>query len=256
MIHAHPIKAYHDNYIWCLSTATAREQVVVVDPGDAQPVRDVLAHDGRQLAAILVTHHHWDHIDGIDDLLSDHAVPVYGPASRLIPQITHPLQETDTITPIPGLQLTTVAVPGHTLDHLAYIGEGLLLAGDTLFSAGCGRLFEGSPEQMYHSLSRFALLPATTRLCCSHEYTLDNLAFAIHVEPDNPAIRQRIETVRHLRRQGLPSLPSDLRCERQTNPFLRCHVTTVMAAAERHAGRSLDNPVEVFAVLRAWKDGF
>ena len=249
------IPAFHDNYIWAIRP-TGTPRVVVVDPGDARPVIATLEERGWQLAAILVTHHHWDHVDGIDTLLAYRAVPVHGPSSRRIPSIDRPVADGQHIVPLPGLELEVLAVPGHTLDHVAYVGAGLALVGDTLFAAGCGRLFEGTPDQMLASLQRLAGLPDSTRICCAHEYTEANLEFARRVEPGNGAIVRRLEDVRRLRQAGRPSLPSLLADERLTNPFLRCEEADVIAAAEAHAGRRLADPVAVFAELRAWKDRF
>ncbi len=251
-----PLAAFKDNYIWWLSSAANPHQVLIVDPGDADIVRTALAAENCQLAGILVTHHHWDHIDGIDALLAWQQVPVFGPASRMIPQISHPVKHGDIIKPLPDLSLTVIAVPGHTLDHLAYYGSGALFAGDTLFAAGCGRLTEGSPEQMYASLALFEPLAADTQLCCAHEYTLDNLAFAQQVEPDNHFIHQRIKDVRVLRNNNLPSLPSLLASERQSNPFLRCRQQSVINAVASHTGQRPENATAVFAALRRWKDHF
>ena len=248
-----PIPAFEDNYLWLLHGDG--NEAVVVDPGDARPVLGTLDERSLALGAILVTHHHADHVGGILPLLERYPVPVYGPARESIPGITIPLGEGDQVS-LCGMRLEVLEVPGHTAGHIAYRGEGLLFCGDTLFSGGCGRLFEGTPEQMHQSLQRLAALDPATLVCCAHEYTEANLRFALAVEPDNPALQQRYREVGQLRSEGLPSLPSTIAIELQTNPFLRTHVPAVRSAAENHAGRRLTDEVEVFAVLRAWKDRF
>lgn len=255
-----PLPAFTDNYFWLLERGG---RAAVVDPGDAAPVERALAQRGLALAAILVTHHHADHVGGLGPLTSGRDVPVYGPAAEAaaIGGLTHPLREGDRVRlPALGVDFEVWEVPGHTLGHIAYVadrpGHGFVLCGDTLFSAGCGRLFEGTPEQMHRSLSRLAALPADTRVYCTHEYTLANLAFAAAVEPDRPALREEIARVRALRQAGAPSLPSSIGRERRINPFLRVAEPGVAAAARRHSGQALAAPLDVFAALRRWKDGF
>ena len=251
-----PIPAFTDNYFWLLARGT---QAVVVDPGDAAPVEHVLAHRGLHLAAILVTHHHFDHIGGLASLTARHEVPVYGPAAEAkgIRGLTRLLREGDRVA-LEALDVTFEVweVPGHTLGHIAYVADGFVLCGDTLFSAGCGRLFEGTAEQLHRSLARLAALPAQTRVYCTHEYTLANLAFAAAVEPQRAEVREEIGRVRALRARGQPSLPSTIGHERLINPFLRVADPAVAVAVRRQAGEALPTEVEVFAALRRWKDGF
>jgi hydroxyacylglutathione hydrolase len=232
-----------------------------VDPGDAEPVLDYLDRERLDLAAILATHHHGDHVGGNTALLARYAVPVFGPAREKIPGRTHELQEGDDITvPGVGLRLSILDVPGHTAGHIAYIGEcdGVPVAfvGDTLFAGGCGRLFEGTPVEMAASLGKLAALPGETRIYCAHEYTLANLRFALAVEPQSGALQARVARERERRERGEPTVPSILADERATNPFLRAGVPEVFAAAEARAGRKLADPVAAFATLREWKNGF
>lgn len=251
-----PIPAFTDNYFWLLERAGA---AVVVDPGDAVPVERTLADRGLALAAILVTHHHFDHIGGLKALTARHAAPVYGPEGeqRTIGALTHALKEGDRVRLAAlDLELEVWEVPGHTLGHIAYVGKDFVLCGDTLFSAGCGRLFEGTAEQLRRSLGRLAALPADTRVYCTHEYTLANLAFAAAVEPDSTVVRDEIARVRELRARGQPSLPSTIGHERRINPFLRIADPAVAGAVQRQAGTALSGESEIFAALRRWKDGF
>jgi hydroxyacylglutathione hydrolase len=250
------LPAFTDNYIWMLHDG---RQALVVDPGDAAPVESALAAQGLRLAGILVTHHHADHVGGVDELRARHAVPVWGPAGEAIPEPFVPLAEGDVVELL-GRRFQVLEVPGHTAGHIAYLeldgGDApLLFCGDTLFSGGCGRLFEGTPAQMHASLRRLAALPGGTRVCCTHEYTLANLRFAHAVEPANGALAELTTQCRALRDAGLPTLPSTIARERAVNPFLRCSEDPVVEAARAH-GAADDGAVEVFAALRRWKDGF
>lgn len=250
-----PVPAFRDNYIWLMHNAAS---AVAVDPGDAQPVLQALAERGLTLTDILITHHHADHIGGIDELRQRFpAVAVYAPQAERISGTTVALAGNETISLAAlQLELQVLTLPGHTLGHIGYYGANLLFCGDTLFGAGCGRLFEGTPPQMFGSLQRLARLPAATRIYCTHEYTTANLRFAATVEPDNPAIVQRIARVSELRRAGLPSLPSTIEDELASNPFLRCDSPVVIKSVYNHTGAQPATAVEVFAALRQWKDTF
>jgi hydroxyacylglutathione hydrolase len=250
------VPAFDDNYIWLLSGRTPGA-IAVVDPGDAASVLARCEHDGLTPVAILCTHHHGDHVGGVEELHRRFPVPVYGPARERIPVLTHPLAGGERLMlDALGIALDVLAVPGHTLGHIAYYGNGKLFCGDTLFSAGCGRLFEGTAAQMHASLMHLASLPGETEVYCAHEYTEANLRFAMTVEPDNPDIREYRRTVSARRRDGLPSLPTTIARERCINPFLRASEPTVRQSVERMAGQPLRSDLEVFTCLRRWKDGF
>ena len=253
-----PIPAFRDNYIWLIREGSS---AAVVDAGDAAPVIDYLDAEGLELAAIIATHHHLDHVGGNVALLERWRVPVFGPAHEAIPGRTHALVEGDRAR-IPGIdiELDVLDIPGHTAGHIALhgaVGGALtLFCGDTLFAAGCGRLFEGTAAQMWSSLSKLAALPPSTEVYCGHEYTLANLRFALAVEPANAALHQRQAREQAKRERGLPTLPSTIDEERATNPFLRAALPAVRSAAEAHAGRALPDDVASFAELRGWKNGF
>jgi hydroxyacylglutathione hydrolase len=246
------LPAFHDNYIWLSGDPT--DGVVVVDPGQAAPVLAEVAL-GLQLQAILLTHHHPDHIGGAAELVARTGARCVAPED---PRIDLPCERVaDGMSVQAGdTRFEVLAVPGHTLSHLAFVGAGLLFCGDTLFSLGCGRLFEGSPAQMLASLDRLAALPADTRVCCGHEYTLDNARFALAVEPGNDDLRRHVETVRQWRQAGRPSLPSTIDIERRCNPFLGVDRPAVATAVAQRLGRPTASRVECFAELRRWKDHF
>lgn len=258
MLQVTPVRAFSDNYIWLIHSPRDASRVVAVDPGDAQPVERLLASGNLDLSGILITHHHGDHVGGVQALLERRpGIPVFGPASETIPGHPQRLREGDrALFPELGLGFEVLDVPGHTAGHIAYVGHGALFCGDTLFSAGCGRLFEGTAEQMHDSLSKLAALPAETSVYCAHEYTLSNLKFSLAVQPDNEAVASYLAHCRELRARDEATIPSDIRRERNVNPFLRCDDETVKQAAEAYAGRGLPSQPEVFAVIRQWKDSF
>jgi hydroxyacylglutathione hydrolase len=256
-LNVRPVRALSDNYIWLIESPNRPAAVVAVDPGEAAPVIAELKRRNLRLAGILLTHHHPDHIGGVPELLRLGDVPVIGPDDERIPHRTCTVhdQERCELSDL-GLSFEILQVPGHTVSHVAFWGHGAVFCGDTLFSAGCGRMFEGTPKQMNASLNRLRELPPETQVFCGHEYTAANLRFALTVEPINTAALEYQESVQRIREQGEPSLPSTLNLEIRVNPFLRCDNPAVRAAAEAHAGKSLEDPAEVFGVLRAWKDQF
>ncbi|MGQ9660598.1 MAG: hydroxyacylglutathione hydrolase [Thermochromatium sp.] len=254
MLEVQPIPAFEDNYIWLLTEGTGN--AVVVDPGEAEPVLERLHLKSLTLTSVLITHHHADHIGGLEELLAAFpGLEINGPNDPRLPILTHPRREGEVFVPA-GLTTSfqVLQTPGHTSSHIAYLGEGRLFCGDTLFAAGCGRVFDGTFEQLAESLERISALPDETLCYCAHEYTQANLGFAIWVEPDNPALIQRIQHTQQLRAQGQPTVPSRLDLERATNPFLRTREPTVIAAAEHQVGRRLDTGAAVFTALRRWKD--
>lgn len=250
------LPAFSDNYIWMLHDGT---QAVVVDPGDAAPVIEELDARRLALAAILVTHHHGDHVGGVDALRDRLRGQVYGPRRERIPQPYVGLDDGDAVEVL-GLRFEVIDVPGHTAGHIAYFHQGveptpILFCGDTLFSAGCGRLFEGTPAQMHASLSRLAALPGDTRVCCAHEYTLSNLKFAAAVEPGNAERDAYVAWCEAARQRGEPTLPSSVARERAVNPFLRVDAPAIVNSALAH-GAADATPTSVFATLRQWKNDF
>jgi len=251
------VQAFEDNYIWLIRGNSTR-QVAVVDPGDAAPLFEVLPRLELEPIAVLCTHHHGDHTGGIEDLRHRYpGLPVYGPDRENIAGVTHPVRDGDHIDiETLGVHLEVLGTPGHTRGHLSYYGHSWLFCGDTLFSAGCGRLFEGTAAQMYQSLSRLAALPPDTLVYCAHEYTQANLRFAVSVEPDNPAIRRYRTEVENRRQREEPTVPSTLGLELEINPFLRSHEPAVRLAAEKYANKTLDDDISVFAAIRRWKDNF
>ena len=254
------LPAFSDNYLWLWQQD---QLAVVVDPGDAAPVQQALAQHGLTLAAILVTHHHADHTGGVHELHLATDARVYGPAREEVPAPFTPVMQGDTMDLL-GQQVQVIDVPGHTAGHVAYFlphatPHPVLFCGDTLFSGGCGRIFEGTPAQMLASLDSLAALPLNTQICCAHEYTLSNLRFACAVEPGNTALQGYTAKCHQLRDQGTPTLPAQLGNELQINPFLRARHPDVRHAVAQHAGLSAleqTDDVAVFAALREWKNNF
>jgi len=266
MLNIFPIPAFSDNYIWCIQAADSN-QVVLVDPGDRRIV-DVLQDRQLQPVALLITHQHVDHVGAVEALLDQYPeLVVYGPAQaqvsvqRFGPEmpvtklISQPLRGGDVVE-IAALaaRFQVIELPGHTLDHIGYFGEGVLFCGDTLFACGCGRIMGGDTRMFSRSLQRIAELPEDTQIYCAHEYTLDNIGFAKWVEPDNEALLARDADAMAKQEKGIPTVPSSLQLELQTNPFLRYRNAKVKQAAENYAGRSLDSDAEVFGAIREWKD--
>lgn len=254
------LPAFSDNYLWLWQQDL---MAVVVDPGDAAPVLQALAKEGLKLAAILVTHHHADHVGGVRELHLATGAQVFGPAREEVPAPFTPVMQGDHLSLL-NQTVQVLDVPGHTAGHVAYFladaqPSPVLFSGDTLFSGGCGRIFEGTPAQMLASLDQLAALPASTRVCCAHEYTLSNLQFALAVDPSNTDLQTYMAHCQQLRAQGTPTLPAQLGTELQINPFLRARLTRVRHAVAQHAGLSAleqTDDVAVFAALREWKNDF
>ncbi len=256
-----PIPAFNDNYIWLLQQ-DHNPKVCVVDPGDATPVLALLAAEALTLETILITHHHADHIGGVPRLREAFPeVQVYGPQSAKINCLTHTVKQDQTLRVL-GIEFTVLEVPGHTLDHIAYFAPAkdsqapILFCGDTLFAAGCGRMFEGTAPMMLASLQKLSSLDPDTRVYCAHEYTLANLHFALAAEPSNQDLQARMDTTTRIRQAQKPSLPSTIAWENRTNPFLRCHKEVVAQTVAAHNHVEVQDVTATFAQLRAWKDNF
>jgi len=256
MLNVLTVPAFQDNYLWLIHDGV---HAAVVDPGDAAPIVAALDLHGLSLTAILLTHHHADHVGGVPQLLERFKVPVFGPRREAIPQITHPLNQGDTVVLRElALTLTVLDVPGHTSGHIAYFAkeQQWLFCGDTLFAGGCGRLFEGTPQQMADSLDKLAALPDATRVYCAHEYTLSNLRFAKEVEPANTALTERIRVDQTKRDRGEPTVPSTIALEKATNPFLRFREPAIIDRLVATGYLSSREPISAFAALRQWKNSF
>jgi len=247
-----PLRAFKDNYVWTMHNA---RYAVVVDPGEARPVLDYLAEQKLELAAVLATHHHQDHVGGIAELRRMHPVPVYGPRGEPIPTLTHPVGGGDHVAIEPfDVSFEVLDIPGHTRAHIAYYGANMLFCGDTLFACGCGRAFEGTPQQLYASLEKLMALPDETLVYCGHEYTLANIGFAKAIEPENAALLERESGDAQLRRENRPTLPTTIAREKATNPFVRVTRPAVIESANKYLGRRAGDPAAVFAALRQWKN--
>jgi hydroxyacylglutathione hydrolase len=250
----YPIPAFNDNYLWILHD---QQHAVVVDPGDETPVQQYLSEHQLKLTAILITHHHHDHIGGVNALQSDWACPVYAPEDDRLTFSHRVVNEGDTVQlDSPQMAFSVLQTPGHTRSHICYFDEKRLFCGDTLFSGGCGRMFEGTPEQFTESLNKINQLNGNIKVYCTHEYTSDNLRFARQAEPDNQTLADYQQQVSEWRSQGLPSLPSTLAKERQINPFLRTGQPAVQKSVSQHWQTSCQDHTHCFALLRKWKDNF
>jgi hydroxyacylglutathione hydrolase len=256
MLNVLTVPAFSDNYLWIIHDG---DHAAVVDPGDAAPILDALKQHKLSLVAILLTHHHSDHVGGVPKLLQHYKVPVFAPRNDPIANVTQPLDEGDIVTiPELDLKLSVLEVPGHTLGHIAYVAaeQGWLFCGDTLFAGGCGRLFEGTPKQMLSSLDKLAALPNETKVYCAHEYTISNLRFALAAEPDNAALMERFSLEQAKREQDIPTVPSNIGLEKSTNPFMRAREPAIAKQLIAEGLATINDPVAVFAALREWKNNF
>ena len=251
-MNVHPIPALHDNYIWSLTTDD--KHCVVVDPGEAYPVLQYLEQHGLTLEAILITHHHFDHVDGIAEILESHPCKVYGPDDKRIP-VKYQVVDAQSVIGWSGPDITVLETPGHTCSHVSFLADAHLFCGDTLFALGCGKIFDGKAEDFYRSLQKITKLPEQTQVCCTHEYTLSNASFALQVEPDNKDLLAIVSFYKQQREEGVPTLPTELKSQFKTNPFLRTDTDVVTAKLEQ-MGFAVDTAVQRFASLRSWKDRF
>jgi len=257
MLNIHPIHAFRDNYIWIIHN---QNHAAVIDPGIASPVIEYLQSKKLQLSAILITHHHNDHTGGNAELLQTFDIPVYGPINESIATVSHPLREGDQINlEEMSLNLMVLDTPGHTRGHIAYYGSNpfnMVFCGDTLFACGCGRVFEGTAEQMYRSLQKLSQLPSDTLIFCTHEYTLGNIRFAKVVDPENAKLIEFEITAKELRNRNIPTIPTTFTLEKKINPFIRCEQLEIINSAQNYSGCLLSDPIKVFTALREWKNNF
>ena len=254
MLSIKPIKALSDNYIWLVTT---NEGSIVIDPGESKQIIDLVKSNEIDLEGILITHHHYDHTNGIEEILKYKKVEVFGPNNN-VNSITKRVKQNDVFNLI-GLKFEVIETPGHTLDHIAFYccedGKSILFCGDTLFSGGCGRVFEGTYSQMYESLKKLSKLPEDTQIFCGHEYTSSNLQFACAVEPNNQFIKKYNEEIIEKTKNGEPSLPSSLKIEYMINPFIRCNKENLIDNINKKFGE-VNSEIEIFSTLRKWKDDF
>lgn len=256
MVNILTIKSFNDNYIWLIKDSQS-QHCIVVDPGDAGPVLEIVAAQQLVVDAIILTHRHYDHIDGVEALLSesDETIAVYSKDKLFSKSLL--VKEGQVLSFFGGrFSLNVMEVPGHTLDHVAYYNKELLFCGDTLFSAGCGRVFEGTFAQMFAALSRLAGLPDTTQVYCAHEYTQNNLIFAFHLEPKNEQLLKYIQLVSKKRQQGLATIPTTIGLEKALNPFLRCQQSSLVNSLQKQLAIELSDPLSCFTALRKYKDHF
>ncbi len=255
MITIHPIPAFQDNYIWLI--LNQKNQAIVIDPGSADPVLKYCEQNNIIITHILITHHHADHIGGVEQIINKTNASIFAPASGNYSFCHTKCSDNSSFSlDQHKIKFETITTPGHTLDHVCYHTAGHLFCGDTLFAGGCGRIFEGTASMMLNSLNKIKALPSNTLLYCAHEYTLHNYRFAMKIEPNNQKLQQRFKEVKELRRLKKPTIPSPLQTELDTNPFLRCTEPDVIEAASRYKGQRIDDEVAVFAAIREWKDNF
>ncbi len=251
------LKAFSDNYMW---TIEHKGNFAIVDPGDAKPIHEFINKTGLNLSEVLITHHHWDHTGGLEEVISEYDCLAYGPEGGHIKGITNPLKDQDNFTILEDIDFKAFAAPGHTNDQLSFFTDShetpVVFSGDTLFYGGCGRLFEGTPKDMLFSMDRYTELPKDTLVYCGHEYTESNLKFALAVEPENEDLKKTIKEVSVMRKQNLPSLPTSIGTELLINPFMRCREAPVIDAANNLSSDKLTEPHEVLSEIREWKDNF